>query len=212
MHGPVAQAWLAAVAEFGGRMTDAAEELERRYQEPHRRYHTLRHIEAVLADCAWLGSEVGLTGRQRATVTLAACAHDVVYDGRPGADEQRSAEWARTRLAEAGVPAEVADRVSALALATATHDAGATGDLDCAVLLDADLAILGAEPTQYSNYAAAVRAEYSTLPDDVWRTGRAEVLRSLLVRRRLYATEPARLAWDARARHNLAAELAALQG
>ena len=40
--------------------------------------------------------EVGLDDDTAALVALAACAHDVVYDGRPGADERASAEWARS--------------------------------------------------------------------------------------------------------------------
>jgi predicted metal-dependent HD superfamily phosphohydrolase len=211
MHGRVAQSWLAAVAELGGVATAAADELEQRYRQPHRRYHTLAHIEAVLNDCTLLGAEVGLDSGQCAVVALAACAHDVVYDGRPGADERASAEWARARLADAGVAAGVGDRVGALVLATAAHD-GYPDDAECGVLLDADLAILGADAPTYADYVAAVRAEYAGVADDVWRAGRAAVLGSLLGRPTVYVTEPARLKWDARARHNLATELAALQG
>ena len=209
MHGPVAQAWLAALAELGGVPTAAADELEQRYQEPHRRYHTLAHIEAVLGDAAWLAAELGLAARDRALVMLATCAHDVVYDGRPGLDEESSANWARDRLAVAGVPEEYGERVSQLVLATALHEADQT-DLACCVLLDADLAILGAAEAAYARYVEAVRDEYGALAEDVWRAGRAEVVRNLLARPALYATEPARHKWDARARSNLAAELAAL--
>lgn len=209
MHGPVAQAWLAAIEQLGGVPTTAAAELEQRYQEPHRRYHTLTHVEAVLEHCAWLATQVGLNTRGRALVMLAACAHDVVYDGRPGVDEESSANWARDRLAVAGVAEEDGERVSQLVLATATHETDST-DVECCVLLDSDLSILGADEQTYARYVDAVRAEYGALADDVWRAGRAAVLRSLLAHPALYATEPARLKWDARARHNLSAELAGL--
>jgi predicted metal-dependent HD superfamily phosphohydrolase len=209
MGGRVAHAWLAAVDQLGGAATEAADELERRYREPHRRYHTLTHIEAVLDDCAWLSTDLQLASHARAVVTLAACAHDVVYAGRPGTDEANSADWARDRLAAAGVSGDDAERVRQLVLATAGHEAE-RDDVECSVLLDADLAILGAPPAAYARYRQAVRGEYAALDERVWRTGRAGVLRGLLARPVLYATEPARLEWDARARRNLTAELAEL--
>jgi predicted metal-dependent HD superfamily phosphohydrolase len=209
MQGPVAQAWLAAIRELGGVPTAAAGELERRYRQPHRRYHNLRHVEAVLADCSWLADEVGLSRHPRLHVVLGACAHDVVYDAHPGDDERASADWVRDRLARAGLPYEVGERVAALVLATASH-VGKPDDIACCVLLDADLAILAVDGDEYTRYVEGVRAEYAALAEEAWRAGRADVLRSLLSRPVLYATEPARLRWDARARRNLAIELAAL--
>ena len=78
------------------------------------------------------------------------------------------------------------------------------------MLLDADLAVLGAEPAAYQAYVTGVRAEYAHVDAAAWRTGRAAVLRDLLARRPLYATEPARARWEARAGANMAAELATL--
>ena len=91
----------------------------------------------------------------------------------------------------------------------ATADHVAT-DGDTAVLLDADLAVLGSEPAAYQAYVTGVRAEYAHLDADAWRVGRAAVLRDLLGRRPLYATAPGRARWEARAGANMAAELAAL--
>ena len=212
MRSAAARAWVAAVEQLGGGPDAAAEvaaELDQRYREPHRRYHTLGHIAAVLTAAADLADEVRLSPVDRAVVDLAACAHDVIYAGQPGADEQASAEWARDRLAACGVGADVADAVAVIVLATSTHTADA---LAAQVLLDADLAILASDDAEYARYVAAVRAEYSAVPDADWRTGRAAVLRRLLDRPALYATAPARRRWDASARRNIAAELAALTG
>jgi predicted metal-dependent HD superfamily phosphohydrolase len=78
------------------------------------------------------------------------------------------------------------------------------------VLIDADLAVLGSEPAAYQAYVTGVRAEYASVDDAAWRRGRSEVVRDLLDREPLYATEPARRRWEARARANLTAELATL--
>ena len=193
--------WDEAVVILGG--VPAATDLEQRYAEPHRKYHNLTHVRQVVRDA------VALTdGRDRALVALAAWAHDVVYDGRPGDDERASAAWARTnltavRLAEADIA-----RVEGLVLATIDHTAP-PGDRVAQALLDADLAILAADPAEYERYRQAVRAEYAHVSDADWRTGRAAVLRSLLAKESLYllATH-----WEAPARRNLAEELAALEG
>jgi predicted metal-dependent HD superfamily phosphohydrolase len=196
-------AWRAAVSALGGRPVDT--DIVARYGEPHRRYHNLTHVRAVVRDAVTL---VPLSSREKAELILAACAHDVVYDAVPGTDEQRSADWARDWLAQSNLTS-VADRVSDLVLATIKHTASADDPVACA-LLDADLAILAATPQDYDTYAAAVRQEYSAVDDDAWRTGRSRVLSSLLDRDRLYLTPAGHDRWEAQARHNLSRELATL--
>jgi predicted metal-dependent HD superfamily phosphohydrolase len=148
-------------------------------------------------------------GRDIALVALAAWAHDVVYDGRPGDDERASAAWARRHLIAAGVGEADVARVEALVLATLDHSAP-SGDRLAEALLDAELAILGADPVAYERYRLAVRAEYGHVADDQWRVGRAAVLRSLLAKEPLYRTPAARARWADQARHNLRAELTSL--
>jgi predicted metal-dependent HD superfamily phosphohydrolase len=212
MSSVVAQAWETAVRELGGAPDPAraaAAELVRRYRQPHRRYHTLTHIEAVLAACRSLADALELDDRDRAIADLAVCAHDVVYDATPGSDERASAMWAEAELSRCGLAADDVRRVAAIVLATIRHTTD-PGDLVGSVVLDADLAILAAEPGEYARYVTAVRAEYGALSDSAWRSGRAAVLRNLLARPVLFATEPARLRWADRARRNMTRELAAL--
>jgi len=206
-------AWVEAVGHLGGDRAVArrsGDDLVRRYSEPQRHYHTLDHVRAVLTYAAELASESGLDADQRATLTLAVCAHDVVYDARPGADEEASAGWVRQALNAAGVPPGIVERVADLVLGTASHAADAN-DAVAAVLSDADLAILGAPAAAYDAYAAAVREEYSAVADPDWRFGREAVLRSLAERPRLYVTDEAHRRWDAAARANLARERAQLR-
>ncbi|MFB9835232.1 metal-dependent phosphohydrolase, partial [Actinoallomurus acaciae] len=62
-------------------------------------------------------------------------------------------------------------------------------------------------PDRYAAYAAAVREEYAAVPDEAFRAGRAEILRGLLALPALYRTAPARVRWEAAARHNVGTEL-----
>ena len=176
-----------------------------RYREPHRRYHGEEHLDEVLArveELADLATDVE-------AVRLAAVFHDAVYDPTQegGGNERASATLAREVLGDGALAVEV----ERLVLLTATHTVG-PGDLNGAVLNDADLAVLGADPARYERYAAGVRSEYAHVEDPVWRVGRSAVLQRLLRRRRLYATERFHERFDAAARANLAEELAALRG
>lgn len=176
-------------------------ELVARWSEPHRRYHTLDHLRAVLAAVDELAADAG----DLEAVRLAAWFHDAVYDGRPGWDEERSAQLAQARLPRCGVPASRVAQVARLVRMTATHD---PSDADGYVLCDADLAVL-ASPG-YDAYTRAVRQEYRHVPDDLFRIGRADVLTKLLAVPRLYRTDAAYEKWERAARENVAAELAVL--
>lgn len=161
------------------------------YREPHRRYHTVRHLRAVLATLhRWCGTELP------ESLWLAALWHDAVYDPRAHDNEERSAE-------------RVDDlRARALVLATKRHEPTDEG-VDMQLLLDADLWVLGAPPRTYRRYARLIRQEYAHVPDDAYRTGRTAVLERFLARPRLYFGDFS--AREARARANLRDELSALR-
>lgn len=170
--------------------------LVNRYSEPHRAYHTLEHLLLVLELLA-------AHDAQPATM-LAAWYHDAVYDPASSTNEADSAEVARDALPRLGC-AELTDRVCELVLLTAEH--GEAADDEAALLLDADLAILGQAPAIYLRYVAGVRAEYAHVADDDFRAGRSAVLKDLLSHRRLYQ-HPAFGHLEEPARANIAAELA----
>ncbi|MEV7555212.1 hypothetical protein AB0N89_36815 [Amycolatopsis sp. NPDC089917] len=201
--------WPTAITRLGGDHRIAAvawNDLQARYAEPHRRYHDLRHVTAVARDSGALAVAFGLSARERALVAIAAWTHDVVYDARPGEDEQASAAWTRDELTNARVPAAEVTRAEGLVLSTIHHSAP-DDDLLATALLDADLAILGSSPESYDEYAKGVREEYAIYSDAEWRAGRASVLENLLARPRLYRSDIARARWESKARENLANEL-----
>ncbi|MFG3436852.1 metal-dependent phosphohydrolase [Nonomuraea sp. NPDC047897] len=213
--------WLALVGHSPATAAVGAE-LVARWSEPHRRYHTITHLTAVLDAIDELytgtpvladggpgaGGQAQVGGGDPVAVRLAAWFHDAVYDGRPGWDEERSAWLALARLPRCGVPPVRVAEVARLVRLTAAHDGLASGDAGGAVLCDADLAVLGGDG--YADYAARVREEYAHVPDHLFRQGRAAVLRRLLATPRLYRTSRAYELWEARARASMSAELALL--
>src|SRR5215207_4081399 len=179
-HGPMdlLNRWCALVdGEAAGR------ELLARWSEPHRRYHGMDHLRAVL-DAV---DELAGVAADPDAVRLAAWFHDAVYTGRPGEDERASGQLAASTLPALGVDAAQVAEVVRLVELTATHEP-APDDVNGAVLCDADLAILGGDPAEYATYAAAVRDEYAHIPDDQFRAGRIEVLGRLTAHEPLYRT------------------------
>lgn len=179
-------------------------ELLDRWSEPHRRHHDVEHLNDVLSAVDLLGD--GGQAFDRDAVVLAVWFHDAVYEIGRDDNEDRSAELARERLA--GSP--LCDEVVRLVLLTKTHTV-AVGDVNGAVLSDADLSVLASSPHRYERYAQAVRAEYAAIPDDVFRPARARVLAGLLDGA-MFHTPRGRELWEGRARVNVTAEIRALTG
>jgi predicted metal-dependent HD superfamily phosphohydrolase len=175
------------------------------YGEPGRHYHTVGHIAHVLQV---VGQLAPLTADLPA-VRLAAWFHDAVYDPRRGDNEAQSAAFARRTLGPLGVPEAILDAVGRLIMATATHRPPSANP-DFAVLLDADLAILGEPPAIYADYALKIRREFAWLPASAYRAGRSAVLRRFLARPTIYLTTALRASHEAQARQNLRRELADL--
>jgi predicted metal-dependent HD superfamily phosphohydrolase len=175
------------------------------WSEPHRRYHGLAHLAAVLGLVAQLDGAAA----DPAAVRLAAWYHDAVYDPTSPDNEAISAQRARAGL-RGLVPDERIDEVERLVLLTAGHDPE-PGDADGAVLCDADLAVLAGPPDAYAAYASAVRSEYGHLSDEVFTAGRIAVLEQLLALPALYRLPAVATEWTPRARANLTAELTLLR-
>src|SRR3954454_607301 len=162
---------------------EVRDELAGAYADPRRGYHNTRHLTEVLDrldELAGSGADFDPT-----PVLLAAWFHDAVYDGERDAEE-RSAAWAEDALSTAA-PEPVVAEVARLVRLTETHNPEDDDTNGCA-LSDADLGILAAPRERYDEYAPAVRREYAHLEDEVFAAGRADVLRGVAAKPRLFHT------------------------
>jgi predicted metal-dependent HD superfamily phosphohydrolase len=173
------------------------------YAEPQRHYHDLAHIEDCLGK---LADVPDLSAAERAVLTEAIWWHDVVYNPTRSDNEELSAQ-----LAEQHAAAEMRDEVARLVRLTRSHQVVA-GDKLGAVLISIDLGILAAEPARYDAYAAAIRREFSHVPDDDYRAGRAGVLQRFAARPIIFPDAAFASKYEQGARENIARELASLQG
>lgn len=179
-----------------------------RLREPHRRYHTAVHVVWVLRHLQRLiDADARTATLDVAALRLAALYHDAVYDATRTDNEAVSAALAARVAADLGWESGRCELVHRLVMTTAGH---APSDLASALLVDADLAVLGASPTDYDAYVHGIRSEYAHVSSEGWRTGRAAVLERFLAARTVFHTEFMQREREARARANMTAELAAL--
>ncbi|MDA7416349.1 N-methyl-D-aspartate receptor NMDAR2C subunit [Xenophilus arseniciresistens] len=182
------------------------EALAAAWSEPWRHYHTLQH----LGECLDALARERALARRPGELALGLFFHDAVYALQADDNEARSAEWAVRALQEARVPADAIARVHALVMATC-HQATAAApiDPDAQLLVDIDLAILGAAPARFAQYEAQIRREYAHVPPEVFEPRRRRILGSFLARDPIYQTPGLHARCEAQARVNLTQAIAA---
>lgn len=173
--------------------------------QPQRHYHSLQHLRECLSHFEAVRDHVERPGE----VAVALWFHDSVYDVRRKDNEARSAEWARTSVLQAGLSPVVADRIAALVLAT--RHAELPEEAHAQLVVDIDLAILGAPVSRFDEFDRQVRAEYAHVPDDEYRPARQRVLGAFLRRPRIYSTSHFQSMLEAPARANLERALTRLE-
>lgn len=193
-------AWARVWAELGVGCAsrEAYEELIRHYCEPHRAYHNLQHLK----ECLQVRRVINAACQAPAEVDLALWFHDAIYDPLRSDNELRSAQWLDDVARANGLGDETRRRLYDLVMVTRNN--GAPASADEAVLVDTDLAILGASFERFEEYDQQIRREYQFVPLPVYRQKRRQVLEGFLARGRIYTTAPYFDAFEQQARANLA--------
>jgi predicted metal-dependent HD superfamily phosphohydrolase len=196
--------WQAAWMPYGRREVGDRifNDLAVAYTAPDRHYHNLAHI----SDCLETLDACRGDAEDPDAVEIALWFHDAVYDTHAADNEEQSAEWAAGEIG-AG---ERAATVRRLVLAT-KHGSEAPANADSGLISDIDLAILGAEEARFWAYEDAIRREYNWVPEDIFRTRRADILRRFLQQDRIYRTPRFHKKYDNIARFNLNASINRLQ-
>ncbi len=166
------------------------------YGEPHRHYHTLDHIAAVVT----LFETVRDRFEDPDQALLALYFHDIIYDPSRHDNEAQSAHVLMNRL-----PGHDVSRAAHHILATQKHLA--EHDPDTNLVLDIDMSILGAPWPDYFAYARGVACEYMPVyGNDAYAAGRVALfLTPTIERDRIFLTEPFNYL-DVQTKQNLSAE------
>ncbi len=181
------------------------------YDEPHRRYHDREHIGEMLDTALGLGAI--LTPAQG----LALLFHDAVYvpGAARGANEAMSAQL--LRVYAHGLALDCIERAARIVTDTAEHE---PSSFEAEFVLDLDLLRLAAPPMQFERFSRAVLAEQRALirlDDDeaayrYFCRVRRPFFERLLARDAIFRHPLSHKAFEAAARANLNAALAASSG
>jgi predicted metal-dependent HD superfamily phosphohydrolase len=177
------------------------------YKEPHRRYHTDRHIQECLAVV-----EAHIPFVQNIdAIVLALFFHDIVHDPMAMDNEEKSALRLYDMAPRLKMPSATVKLAMEAILATNHKPMDAVVGVT-AYVRDADLAIFGMGNEEYydANYAWPVREEYAKVPDKVYKAKRAELLQGFLDRPSIYGTKVFYDVFEKPARKHLEREIAIL--
>ncbi|WP_051526449.1 HD domain-containing protein [Alkanindiges illinoisensis] len=211
-------------------VTQVYQELLASYAEPHRAYHSVQH----LAECISLFEQVSHLAVEPTLLEIALWFHDAIYKTHPLpkqsthkqannaqpnskqlnneqisnehlSNEQKSANWAAQFLKRCKVNPIIIQQVNQLIMATQHHQASNNEDK---LMVDIDLAILGAMPARFAEYQQQIREEYDFVALALFNIKRREVLAGFYQRPRIYQTDYFYSRYEKQARENLQAALA----
>jgi predicted metal-dependent HD superfamily phosphohydrolase len=158
-------------------------EIEQKYSEKNRHYHTLTHLESVLLQLTAVKTEI----KAWDTVLFSLYYHDIVYDVLQSDNEEQSADRAARCMQQLSLPKPMIDACQSQILATKKHAPNIDPDTD--YFTDADLSILGSPWEIYAEYGRNVRKEYAIYPNMIYRLGRKKVLMHFLAMERIFKTD-----------------------
>ena len=185
------------------------EELTKRYREPHRKYHTLKHVLKMLDTADVLGIAVP------DHMAWAIWCHDVIYDlpANPMENETESAEWCAYYMEELGFDDKRVEAAKGMILATGWALKDNVPDMS-----EEQWSVVGLDLYGFGNRCCAekaavmLREEFSHLSNEQWSRGRIQFLNKLLDRPYIiyptfFENEDAYNTWHDNARENIEREL-----
>lgn len=173
------------------------------YDEPHRHYHNLSHILAMMDNFVKIQNNI----HDKMAVILAIFYHDCIYYCQKQAvsNEIQSANYFVENFKNY-LPNDLLQKVQIFILATQKH-ALLSDDKDLAYFLDLDLLILGQDWEIYRLYRANIAKEYAHINPILYKIGRAKILRQFLKRECIYYSEYFYQSYEKLARANIKREI-----
>lgn len=181
----------------GANTAQVWEKLHQHYQEPHRYYHNLGHLEHCLAQLDVAKDHVA----ELKATEMALWFHDIIYHYGARDNEILSAAFFRN-VAESTMPAQFIDRVCEFIIAT--QHTGAAQDAGIAFVVDIDLSGFGLPWEDYLVDSDALRNEADNVGDAQYYQGKLRFLGELQQWSSLFQSPFFRNRLEATAQSNIA--------
>jgi predicted metal-dependent HD superfamily phosphohydrolase len=173
-------------------------DLIRCYQESHRKYHNVAHLEFGLTQFDLIAD----LAVHPDWVEFAFFFHDSVYVIGATDNEKRSTRLAIEVLKKAKASGAVQLYVGAMIMTTKPGELANSPDQQ--VISDIDLAILGQKRRVFVEYERQVREEYAEVPEEIFWSKRKEILEGFRRRPSIYSTNRFQQRYEKKAQKNLA--------
>jgi predicted metal-dependent HD superfamily phosphohydrolase len=180
-------------------------QIESNYSQPNRHYHNLSHLDSLVSEL--LTIKTNLIDWQ--TIVLSIAYHAIVYNILRQNNEEKSSDFAVKSLKLLRIPESKITACKHQILATKNHNISSDNDIN--YFIDADLAILGADPETYEAYTQKIRKEYKFYPDLIYNPGRKKVLSHFLQMAEIYKTQYFASKYEQLARKNIEEEFRKLE-
>lgn len=147
------------------------EEITTYWQEPHRGYHSINHLDKLLDDIKKLNLEKSM----REKLILVALFHDIIYRPERNDNEEKSAEFFLSKCDNIN---DDIREVSEAILATKTH----TSNSKLSEIFNyLDMKIVESDYDELLNWELGIQKEYLAIyRKEDYKKGRIEFLKSLL--------------------------------
>ncbi len=172
------------------------EELQRRYNELHRHYHTPDHISHCLRQLDLAADLM----EDADAVEMAIWFHDAIYNPRACDNERKSAELFAGLL---GAHVDPAFLRSVYDLILVTAHPEQPRRLDEQFMVDIDLSSFALPWAEFKRDSDAVRKEYAHLSDERFFSNQIGFLRELIERPTFFCTDFFRARYETAARENI---------
>jgi len=174
--------WSLLMANLGfGENTDVFTDLKKRYNEQHRKYHNVAHIDSVLTEL----EKTQHIAENKNSIQLALWFHDAIYNTFSKSNEKDSADLAVAFISDNSGSQQLQQTVHSLIMATEHNFTPKLNDQK--LIVDIDLSILGSSESQYAEFESAIRKEYKYVPWFIFKKKRIEVLQYFLDREAIFS-------------------------
>ena len=158
------------------------EHITRGYSEPHRFYHSQRHILFCLKQFERVEDTLGAS----VAISLALWFHDLILDPAANDNEEQS-KLLFEALAKNHFPADLIEKTSALIMSTRHIDAPL--NFDESFIQDIDLSSMGESWDSFVRDVDDLRKEYSHLSDEAFKEVTINFYHRMLGREKIYTSD-----------------------
>jgi predicted metal-dependent HD superfamily phosphohydrolase len=188
-------------------------ELKKKYEEPHRFYHTWEHVVELLNGLFERACATDMPQEEMAALGVAVLFHDSVYDVSRTYyrdNEIHSAEYAKRALSSRGVEGRRVENAYRLIRETAHTGGEKPTERLSMILHDLDMSVLGSSPERYALYVSDIIAEFGIYPGREFAKARLELLNAWIADEDLFVTEYGKRRFLSQARKNMESEVAGI--